>query len=270
MVVAACIRSARSSKRERHSTVPPKVSTKARNARPSLFSRHQADTGRMVNDLVAARERWRRVIRSLAWDMSTTGYRSLVMSDQHRGIRVRPPCESTPKLVGSQADVQPFADLLSSPTSPPAGWIHPIRLAASLPWSSCLPVLAFFSRRHAHIPMTAPHWSHVFLIAVQSLVTIASPSTSTSTQTLPAALTPRTPSSVWGLSHKWITAYLKRTDIVEDQSKTACRLITGMVAWTDEVIRIRGEVREAWYRGPEWREVAGLWIDLARNVRTLC
>lgn len=100
---------------------------------------------------------------------------------------------------------------------------------------------------------------------MQSLLAVST-SVAPPQETSPPQPPPRTPSSVWETAHKWIAAYLKRTDIVDDQSKAACRLITDIVSWADEVVAIRGEARGSWYKGQAWSDLAGLWVDLARKV----
>jgi hypothetical protein len=164
-----------------------------------------------------------------------------------------------------ETDVQPFVDLMPSVAKPHSDWMHPIRLATSLPWSTCAPALAFFARRHSHIPMTAPHWPHIFSIAMQSLLAVSTSATSPQS-TSPPVTAPKPPSAVWSATQKWFAAYLTRTNMGGDPSKTACRLITDVVSWADEAIEIRQEDRGAWYKGKEWQDLAGLWIDLARKV----
>ena len=162
-------------------------------------------------------------------------------------------------------DNQPIPDLLSSAFTPHSGWQHPIRLASSLPWPLCVGATSFFSRRLPQIHMTAPHWPHLFVIAMQSLLAVSS-STAAPQDTLSPGSAPKTPSSVWDTTNKYIAAYLKRSDIAQDQSKVACQIITDIVTWSDEAIRVRQEALESWYKGQTWQNLAGIWIDLARKV----
>lgn len=159
--------------------------------------------------------------------------------------------------------MQPFAKLIPDAGSTPSGWLNPLRMAMKAPLNTTSPVLSFFTRRLSAIPLAAPYWPHIYLVIAQALLLTASVSTLTPAASGPA---PRAPSVIWDTINKWVLAYIERGDASADRHHIACRLLSGISSWADEVIEARGEERKEWFKGESWTKLLNLWIDLARKV----
>lgn len=136
-------------------------------------------------------------------------------------------------------------------------------MALSFPTAPCCGPSAALTRRIQHVPVTAPHWPHIFSTIVEAYVL-----STTAAEVVPPS--GRSPEQLWPMLRSWLAAFLPRSRVDLVRVGIASKFISDVLRWTGEVIRARGEEREKWYTGPGFQALLDFWIDLARKVCRRC
>jgi hypothetical protein len=151
-------------------------------------------------------------------------------------------------------------------TKAPDGWLQPLQIARlDPPRMHCGSMLAL-TKRFQHIPMSAPHWAHVFTVLLSGYIVMVTEGETTS----PGLQSLRPPSQLWETLKKWLVAYINHTDVevASRRIEVAARMISDVLEWADEVIDSREESRQGWFSGKAFVDLLDFWVDLSRKVST--
>jgi hypothetical protein len=149
------------------------------------------------------------------------------------------------------------------PTAPD-GWLHPLQIARlDPPRMHCGSMLAL-TKRFQHIPMSAPHWAHVFTVLLSGYIVMVTEGETTS----PGLQSLRPPSQLWETLKKWVVAYINHTDIevATRRVEVAAKMVSDVLQWAEEVIDSRKESRQGWFSGKAFMDLVDFWIDISRKV----
>ena len=120
------------------------------------------------------------------------------------------------------------------------------------------------TKRFQHIPMSAPHWAHVFTVLLSGYIVMVTEGETTS----PGLQSLRPPSQLWETLVKWLVAYINHTDIevASRRIEAAARMVSEVLVWAEEVIDSRQESRRGWFSGKAFMDLVDFWIDISRKV----
>jgi len=146
----------------------------------------------------------------------------------------------------------------------PDGWLHPLQVARlDPPRMHCSPMLAL-TKRFQHIPMSAPHWAHVFTVLLGAYIVMVTEGETVS----PGLQSLRPPYQLWETLKKWLVAYINHTDVevASRRIEVAARMISDVLEWAEQVISSREESRQGWFKGKPFMDLLDFWVDLSRKV----
>jgi hypothetical protein len=120
------------------------------------------------------------------------------------------------------------------------------------------------TKRFQHIPMSAPHWSHVFAVLLNGYIVMVTEGETTS----PGLQSLRPPSQLWETLKKWLVAYINHTDVevASRRIEAAAKMVSDVLEWAEEVITAREESRQGWFSGKAFVDLLDFWVDLSRKV----
>jgi hypothetical protein len=120
------------------------------------------------------------------------------------------------------------------------------------------------TKRFQHIPMSAPHWAHVFTVLISGYIVMVTEGETTS----PGLQSLRPPSQLWETLKKWLVAYINHTDIevASRRIKAADKMVSDVLTWAEEVLSAREESRQGWFSGKAFTDLLDFWVDLSRKV----
>jgi hypothetical protein len=122
------------------------------------------------------------------------------------------------------------------------------------------------TKRFQHIPMSAPHWAHVFTVLLNGYIVMVTEGETTS----PGLQSLRPPSQLWETLKKWLVAYINHTDVevASRRAEVAAKMVSDVLQWAEEVIDSRKESRQGWFSGKAFMDLIDFWIDISRKVST--